>query len=89
MDRLPEMFPRASETASGAGFWKGRMTIMLESGALFAGYLADILSKKYSVVKSVIVSTMGDILQTVAIECTTLTIGRLNGGMGTRAWDSQ
>lgn len=86
MDQFLETFPRVSETASGAGLWKGLMTAMLELGALigalFAGYLADKLSRKYSIVVSVIVFTIGSILQTAAVEYGMLTVGRLIGGMG-------
>ncbi|KAF9700917.1 hypothetical protein EKO04_000455 [Ascochyta lentis] len=86
MDQFLETFPRVSETASGAGFWKGLMTAMLELGALigalFAGYLADKLSRKYSIVVAVIVFTIGSILQTAAVEYSMLTVGRLVGGMG-------
>ncbi|CAO2656290.1 Nn.00g050930.m01.CDS01 [Neocucurbitaria sp. VM-36] len=86
MDQFLEQFPRVSSTASGAGFWKGLMTAMLELGALigalFAGWLADKLSRKYSIVVAVIVFTVGSILQTAAVEYGMLTVGRLIGGMG-------
>ena len=90
MDQFIDTFPRVSETASGAGFWKGLMTAMLELGALigalFAGYLADKLSRKYSIVVSVVVFTIGGILQTAAVEYGMLTVGRLIGGMGIGAY---
>lgn len=86
MDQFLATFPRVSETASGAGFWKGLMTAMLELGALIgalcAGYLADKLSRKYSIVVAVIVFTIGSILQTAAVEYGMLTVGRLVGGLG-------
>lgn len=86
MDQFLGTFPRVSDTASGAGFWKGLMTAMLELGALigalFAGYLADKLSRKYSIVVAAIVFTIGSILQTAAVEYGMLTVGRLVGGMG-------
>lgn len=86
MDQFLGRFPRVSAEASGAGFWKGLMTAMLELGALigalFAGYLADRLSRKYSIVVSVVVFTVGSILQTAAVEYSMLTVGRLIGGMG-------
>ncbi|KAH3961916.1 hypothetical protein HBI56_203980 [Parastagonospora nodorum] len=86
MDQFLGRFPRVSAEASGAGFWKGLMTAMLELGALigalFAGYLADKLSRKYAIVVAVCVFTVGSILQTAAIEYAMLTIGRLIGGMG-------
>jgi MFS family permease len=86
MDQFLDRFPRVSAEASGAGFWKGLMTAMLELGALigalFAGYLADKLSRKHSIVVAVCVFTVGSILQTAAVEYAMLTIGRLIGGMG-------
>jgi len=86
MDQFLDVFPRVSDTASGAGFWKGLMTAMLELGALIgalcAGYLADKLSRKYSIVVAVIVFTIGSILQTAAVEYSMLTVGRLIGGLG-------
>ncbi|KAF1946677.1 general substrate transporter [Clathrospora elynae] len=86
MDQFLTRFPRVSAEASGAGFWKGLMTAMLELGALigalFAGWLADKLSRKYSIVVAVGVFTVGSILQTAAVEYAMLTVGRLIGGMG-------
>jgi predicted MFS family arabinose efflux permease len=86
MDQFLGRFPRVSAEASGAGFWKGLMTAMLELGALlgalFAGYLADRLSRKHSIVVSVVVFMVGSILQTAAVEYSMLTVGRLIGGMG-------
>ncbi|KAF1355726.1 general substrate transporter [Lizonia empirigonia] len=86
MEQFLHTFPRVSDTASGAGFWKGLMTAMLELGALisalFAGYLADKLSRKYSIVVAVAVFTVGSILQTAPVEYAMLTVGRLIGGLG-------
>jgi MFS family permease len=86
MDQFLGRFPRVSAEASGAGFWKGLMTAMLELGALvgalFAGYFADKLSRKYSIVVAVVVFTIGSILQTAAVKYAVLTVGRLIGGMG-------
>lgn len=86
MDQFLNRFPRVSETASGAGFWKGLMTAMLELGALIgaliAGYLADRLSRKKSIAVAVVIFTIGSILQTAAVEYGMLTVGRLIGGIG-------
>jgi MFS family permease len=86
MDQFLGKFPRVSDDAPGAGFWKGFMTAMLELGALigalFAGYLADKLSRKYSIVVAVIVFTTGSILQTAAAQYAMLTVGRFIGGLG-------
>ena len=72
MDQFLGRFPRVSSEASGAGFWKGLMTAMLELGALigalFAGWIADKLSRKYSIVVAVIIFTIGSILQTAAMD---------------------
>ncbi|KAF2176383.1 general substrate transporter [Zopfia rhizophila CBS 207.26] len=73
-------------TASGAGFWKGLMTAMLELGALIGalnqGWLADKISRKYSIVVAVIIFTIGSVLQTAAMDYAMLTVGRLIGGIG-------
>jgi MFS family permease len=86
MDQFLNRFPQVSTEASGAGFWKGLMTAMLELGALigalFAGWMADKLSRKYSIVVAVSVFTIGSILQTAAVEYAMLTVGRLIGGLG-------
>ncbi|KIW87819.1 uncharacterized protein Z519_11403 [Cladophialophora bantiana CBS 173.52] len=39
MDQILDQFPRVSESASGAGFWKGLMTAMIGLGALIGGHL--------------------------------------------------
>ncbi|KAI4655332.1 hypothetical protein J4E93_000044 [Alternaria ventricosa] len=86
MDQFLDRFPRVSSEASGAGFWKGLMTAMLELGALigalFAGWIADKLSRKYSIVVAVIIFTIGSFLQTAAMDYAMLTVGRLIGGWG-------
>lgn len=62
------------------------MTAMLELGALlgalFAGYLADRLSRKRSIVVAVIIFLVGSVLQTAAHDYAMLTVGRLIGGVG-------
>lgn len=90
MEQFLDRFPRVSTEASGAGFWKGLMTAMLEMGALIgaliAGYLADRLSRKYSIAVAVAVFTIGSVLQTAAVEYAMLTVGRLIGGLGIGAY---
>lgn len=62
------------------------MTAMLELGALIgalvSGYLADKLSRKYSIIVAVVIFTVGSVLQTAAVEYGMLTVGRLIGGVG-------
>lgn len=45
MPQFLDRFERVSETASGAGFWKGLLTAMIELGALIGalnqGWIAD------------------------------------------------
>ena len=79
-------FPRVAENASGAGFWKGLMTAMIELGAFIGalnqGWIADKYSRKYSVVMAAILFTVGSIIQTASIAYAMLVIGRLVGGLG-------
>lgn len=86
MPNFLDRFGRVSETASGAGFWKGLMTAMIELGALIGainqGWIADKISRKYSIVVAVVIFTIGSILQTASIEYSMLVIGRLIGGIG-------
>jgi MFS family permease len=86
MDQFLNRFLQVSAEASEAGFWKGLMTALLELGvlvgALFAGWMADKLSRKYSIVVAVSIFTIGSILQNTAMEYAMLTVGRLIGGLG-------
>ena len=63
MPQFLDRFPRVSEAASGAGFWKGLMTAMIELGALFGalnqGWIADKISRKYSIVVAVVIFIVG------------------------------
>ena len=38
MPQFLNRFPRVSESAAGAGFWKGLLTAMIELGALIGWY---------------------------------------------------
>lgn len=86
MPTFVDRFARVSETASGAGFWKGLMTAMIELGALIGainqGWIADKISRKYSIFVAVIFFTIGSSLQTASIDYSMLVIGRLIGGIG-------
>ncbi|KAI4216904.1 MAG: hypothetical protein LQ351_000853 [Letrouitia transgressa] len=86
MPQFLSRFPRVSDTASGAGFWKGLLTAMIELGALLGalnqGWIADKISRKYSIVIAVIIFTIGSILQTASMDYAMLIVGRLIGGIG-------
>lgn len=72
MPQFLDRFPRVSESASGAGFWKGLLTAMIELGALIGalnqGWIADRISRKYSIVVAVCIFAVGSILQTAAVD---------------------
>ena len=86
MPQFLARFTRVSETASGAGFWKGFLTAMIELGALIGalnqGWIADRISRKYSIVVAVMIFTVGSVLQTASADYAMLIVGRLIGGIG-------
>ncbi|EAW11251.1 putative MFS monosaccharide transporter [Aspergillus clavatus NRRL 1] len=86
MDQFLGRFPEVSPDASGAGFWKGLMTAMIELGALLGalnqGWIADKISRRYSIVVAVIIFTIGSVLQTAAMDYAMLTVARFIGGVG-------
>ena len=51
-------------------------------GALNQGWIADRISRKYSIVVAVIVFTVGSIIQTASVDYAMLIVGRLIGGLG-------
>lgn len=51
-------------------------------GALNQGWLADKISRKYSIVVAVIIFTIGSALQTAAQDYAMLVVARLIGGIG-------
>ncbi|KAJ5432317.1 uncharacterized protein N7458_011473 [Penicillium daleae] len=84
MDQFLEEFPRVG--GSGAGFWKGLLTAMIELGALLGalnqGWIADKISRRYSIIVAVVIFTIGSILQTAAVGYPMLVVARLIGGLG-------
>ena len=86
MPQFLDRFTRVSETASGAGFWKGLLTAMIELGAfvgaLNQGWIADKISRKYSIVLAVVIFIFGSILQTAAVDYAMLVVARFIGGIG-------
>ncbi|KAL2867426.1 sugar porter family MFS transporter [Aspergillus lucknowensis] len=86
MEQFLDRFVEVADGHPGSGFWKGLMTAMLELGAfvgaLNQGWLADKISRRYSIVVAVIIFTIGSILQTAAVDYAMLTVGRTIGGMG-------
>ncbi|KAL3465729.1 general substrate transporter [Aspergillus heterothallicus] len=86
MDQFLERFVEIADGHPGSGFWKGLMTAMLELGAfvgaLNQGWLADKISRRYSIVVAVIIFIIGAVLQTAAVDYAMLTVGRTIGGVG-------
>lgn len=86
MKQFQKQFPEVSPDAPGAGFWKGLMTAMIELGALLGalnqGWIADKISRRYSIIVAVVIFTIGSVLQTAAVDYAMLTVARLIGGVG-------
>lgn len=86
MDHFLDRFPEVSDDAPGAGFKKGLMTAMITLGAFIGainqGWIADWISRKRSIMVSVVVFTIGSALQTSAVNYAMLVVGRFIGGIG-------
>lgn len=84
MDQFLDEFPRVG--GAGSGFWKGLLTAMIELGALIGalnqGWIADMISRRYSILVAVGIFTVGSVLQTAAVEYGMLTFARFVGGFG-------
>ncbi|KAJ5653702.1 hypothetical protein N7490_000705 [Penicillium lividum] len=84
MDQFLEEFPRLE--GSGESFWKGLLTAMIELGALLGafnqGWIADKISRRYSILVAVAIFTIGSVLQTAAVDYPMLVVARLIGGVG-------
>ncbi|CAI7612097.1 unnamed protein product [Penicillium palitans] len=86
MDQFLTEFPRIDEGNPGSGFAKGLLTAMIELGALIGafnqGWIADKISRRYSILVAVAIFTLGSVLQTAAYGYPMLTVARLIGGVG-------
>ena len=71
MTQFLQPFPRVSEHAPGAGFWKGLLTAMIELGAFIGSlnqcWTGDKVSRKYSTSVAVFVIICGSVLQTAPV----------------------
>ncbi|KAK4549124.1 hypothetical protein LTR36_007581 [Oleoguttula mirabilis] len=79
-------FGCVAEGTPGAGFWKGLLTAMIELGALLGalnqGWIADKISRKFSIVVAVGIFVIGSVLQTSSVDYGMLVIARFIGGLG-------
>lgn len=86
MDQFLERFPEVSAGASGAGFFKGLMTAMITLGAFIGAlnqsWIADAVSRKYTIMVAVVIFTIGSALQTGAVDYVMLVVARFIGGIG-------
>lgn len=86
MPQFLDRFSSVADGAPGSGFWKGLLTAMIELGAfvgaLNQGWIADRISRKYSIVVAVIIFIIGSVLQTAAVDYGMLTAARAIGGIG-------
>ncbi|KUI74008.1 Sugar transport protein 7 [Cytospora mali] len=86
MDNFLDKFPEVSELAPGSGFYKGLMTAIITLGAVFGafnvGWISDAYSRKYTIMFSVAVFTIGSVLQTAAVDYAMLVVARLISGVG-------
>ncbi|CAH0051638.1 unnamed protein product [Clonostachys solani] len=86
MDHFLQRFPEVSDDYPGGGLKKGIMTAMIPLGAFVGaangGWVADVYSRKYSIMIAVVVFLVGSALQTAAVDYVMLTVARLIGGLG-------
>ncbi|GJC99078.1 hypothetical protein ColKHC_07904 [Colletotrichum higginsianum] len=71
MDEFLSRFPEVSDHAAGSGFKKGLMTAMITLGAFIGamnqGWIADMISRKRSIMVAVVIFTIGSSIQTAAL----------------------
>ncbi|WQF84389.1 Putative major facilitator, sugar transporter, major facilitator superfamily [Colletotrichum destructivum] len=86
MDEFLGRFPEVSDHAAGSGFKKGLMTAMITLGAFIGamnqGWIADMISRKRSIMVAVVIFTIGSSIQTAALNYDMLVGGRFIGGLG-------
>ncbi|KAH8648491.1 general substrate transporter [Xylariales sp. PMI_506] len=86
MDQFKSSFPEVQDTAPGAGFQKGLLTAMIELGAFLGamnqGWIADKLSRKWSIMVAVVIFLLGSAIQTGSMSYSMLIGGRFVGGIG-------
>jgi len=86
MKQFIKQFPEVAADAPGAGFQKGILTAMIELGAFIGamnqGWLADKISRKWSIFVAVWIFVFGSALQTGAMNFEMLLGARFVGGIG-------
>jgi MFS family permease len=86
MEQFLQQFPEVADGASGAGFKKGLLTAMIELGAFIGamnqGWIADKISRKWSIMVAVLIFLLGSALQTGSMNYSMLVAARFIGGIG-------
>ncbi|KAI9049821.1 hypothetical protein LZ554_005971 [Drepanopeziza brunnea f. sp. 'monogermtubi'] len=86
MPQFLDRFPEVSDKDSRKALNIGAMTGMIELGALFGalnqGWIADKISRRYSIMVAVFIFTLGSALQTFSKGYGMLVAARLVGGVG-------
>ncbi|KAF9875239.1 hypothetical protein CkaCkLH20_07059 [Colletotrichum karsti] len=86
MDQFLHRFPEVADGAAGAGFKKGLLTAMIELGAFLGamnqGWIADKISRRWSIMVAVGIFLVGSAIQTGSMNYNMLAAGRFVGGIG-------
>lgn len=86
MPQFHQQYPETTPGSPSYGFHTGFMTGMLELGAfigcLFLPYLADRLSRKWSLTVATFFFVVGAVIQTASMNYAALVAGRFIGGIG-------
>jgi MFS family permease len=86
MPQFLEQFPEIGPDASGAAFKKGLLTAMIELGAFLGamnqGWIADKISRKWSLLLAACIFLVGSAIQTGSVNFGMLTAARFIGGIG-------
>ncbi|KAJ5357252.1 hypothetical protein N7541_004410, partial [Penicillium brevicompactum] len=86
MEQFLKTFPEVGAEAAGSGFQKGILTAMIELGAFLGamnqGWIADKISRKWSIFVAVWIFVFGSALQTGAMNFPMLVGARFVGGIG-------
>ncbi|KAF2155533.1 general substrate transporter [Myriangium duriaei CBS 260.36] len=86
MPQFVKQFPEIDPISSGASFKKGLLTAMIELGAFLGamnqGWIADKISRKWSIFLAACIFLVGSALQTASVNYGMLTAARFIGGIG-------
>ncbi|MCO5589994.1 hypothetical protein L7F22_043963 [Adiantum nelumboides] len=86
MPQFTSQFPEIAANNTSAGFHKGLLTAMIELGAfvgaIFAPFVADHYSRRWSLRVGCMFFLIGSIIQTASFTYGTIVAGRLVGGLG-------